>query len=723
MIDNLLSTMMELNIAAGVIIPLVLWLRRPLQQRFGAGAAYLLWALVPLAMLAVLVPARTVVSVAPSPLPVERVALPAPYTEPLASPLAATNLPAVTVPTSPAVNAPQGVSDPAPASPTLSPVLDAHSEQLGAPQVGTGSILMLPAGLWALLIWAAGTGFYASLLMRRQRRYEAAIAPLRPRMMKGVQVWQAPHAETGPALVGVLSPRIVIPADFEQRYADEEQRLILAHEMVHRRRGDPLANGVLAIITCLCWFNPLVHIGATRFRIDQELSCDAAVLTDHPGHRRDYGQALLKEMLTGPALPLGCHWQPHHPLKERLTMLKQMTPNRATRLSGSVCVGALLAGVSTLAWASQPATVTNVAASANAAASVSQGAAPTRLAQYATGPVLVSDQFDVNQVEITNARAIVRILPEARSDYALTIQGNYTPQIDATRRTLKIEGPLPKNNWNCKRNSPAAIANDDDGMVITLRTPMDADVTAGGVIYGEVGQVKNGDLAFMGCGTATLAGATGALDLSLHGSVDADMGDVKGPLDLSLHGSTGLKMGAVGGPLDASLHGSTKLTAGDVAGGADVSVHGSNRTKIGRIAGPLDANLHGSVRLTVASVEGETDASMHGSTRLDIGQQQASLDASLHGSSSIDIDQINARDVEVSANGGSELNLGDGKIDRLEIDLRGGADARFEGYAVNAVVDNNTSNDIYIGRVDKLTQDDDHGRRRGTVITKNGSDR
>ncbi|NUO75599.1 MAG: biotin transporter BioY, partial [Lysobacter sp.] len=56
---EILSALAETALAGSAAIALVLLARRPWRQRFGAGAAYALWAMVPVAMLAVLLPAAT----------------------------------------------------------------------------------------------------------------------------------------------------------------------------------------------------------------------------------------------------------------------------------------------------------------------------------------------------------------------------------------------------------------------------------------------------------------------------------------------------------------------------------------------------------------------------------------------------------------------------------------------------------------------------------------
>lgn len=181
-----------------------------------------------------------------------------------------------------------------------------------------------------LALWLAGALATVTLFALRQRRLPA---------------------DLGPAVIGLLRPRILLPADFAHRYSAEEQALVLAHEQEHLRRRDLPVQAVFAALRCLFWFNPLAHLAAARLRFDQELACDAAVLARHPGARRRYGEALLKTELADFGLAVGCPWQSGHPLKERLTMLKRSLPGAARRRTGLGLVALLAAATSLTAWA------------------------------------------------------------------------------------------------------------------------------------------------------------------------------------------------------------------------------------------------------------------------------------------------------------------------------------------------------------------------------------
>jgi beta-lactamase regulating signal transducer with metallopeptidase domain len=186
--------------------------------------------------------------------------------------------------------------------------------------------------------WAVGAAAMLFAMARAQLRFRKAER----------------RGAAGPAVVGFLRPRIVIPAGFSAEFSAAEQTAILAHERAHLARQDARINAAMALLRCLCWFNPLVHIGAMWLRRDQELACDAAALRHVP--RIDYANALLKSQMRPMALPLGCAWPgAEHPLTERVRLLKAPLPGRARRVAGmgTVLVLTLFAGLG--AWAAQPA--------------------------------------------------------------------------------------------------------------------------------------------------------------------------------------------------------------------------------------------------------------------------------------------------------------------------------------------------------------------------------
>lgn len=367
------------TLASSAAIFLILLLRKPLRQRFGAQAGYALWALVPASALVALLPAP----VAPD-VPLMTFAGVAPDA-------------AKTIPLAVAV---------------------------------TPSIDPMP---WLGVVWLLGIIVCAALFLRQQRRFVRALGSLSPDTDR---TFRAQTTAGCPALVGALRPHIVLPVDFERRYDSAERELILAHERAHRARGDAQVNAFVAALRCLYWFNPLIHLAASRFRFDQELACDAVVIARFPQARRPYADAMLKTQLADLGLPAGCHWQSSHPLKERIAMLKKPLPGRARTALGLGLVVALVAGGSYAAWAAQPAAPADPAPKtipANTASSVSSAVVlhatdisyrrisridypQSAIVENAQGVVYIAVRVAANG-SVADAR-VDSVLPVARTDLA-----------------------------------------------------------------------------------------------------------------------------------------------------------------------------------------------------------------------------------------------------------------------------------------------------------------
>jgi len=265
---------------------LVAALRKPCRRWFGAERAFQLWLLPPLALLA-------------------------------------SQLPHAAATTAP-----------------LPPLVYTITSAVGAAPAQVGAWDDFDWRVGALLLWLAG-GFVvlaqAALAQSRYRRRLRGATPLADARSRR-PVLRAVRADVGPALVGAWCSRIVLPADFDQRYDPTEQALILAHEDAHARRGDGWWCLFMQLLAALFWCHPLAWWALAALRHDQELACDAAVLREHGTQRRSYANAMLKTQSAASALPVGCTWSPRHPLAERIAMLKQRRPGRLRRACGSLAV-------------------------------------------------------------------------------------------------------------------------------------------------------------------------------------------------------------------------------------------------------------------------------------------------------------------------------------------------------------------------------------------------
>ena len=282
MATELFDLLQRLSLASGAATLAVLLLRRPLRAMLGAQLAYAAWLAVPACMLAAALPSLRVTQEVLVDL------MPAPQIAAAAAPLLR------------------------PESPDWTALL--------------------------LALWLAGAGVLAAMFIHAQRRYVATLG----RLSERGGLWFASVPDAGPALLGMLRTRIVVPSDFTTRYEPMEQALIVAHEERHALRGDPFANALAALLQCVFWFNPLMHVAAGRFRFDQELACDAAVMERQPGRTQAYAAAMLKTQDTSAPALAACHWQSSHPLKERIMNLKKPAPAAGRRMAGRLILAGLL---------------------------------------------------------------------------------------------------------------------------------------------------------------------------------------------------------------------------------------------------------------------------------------------------------------------------------------------------------------------------------------------
>ncbi len=99
--------------------------------------------------------------------------------------------------------------------------------------------------------------------------------------------------DTGPTIVGLLRPRVVLPA-WVRAIDSKEQRLILAHEEEHIRAGDARLRFLMTLPLFVFPWNPALWLQRHRLNLAVELDCDRRVIRRMPGHRHAYGNLLLR---------------------------------------------------------------------------------------------------------------------------------------------------------------------------------------------------------------------------------------------------------------------------------------------------------------------------------------------------------------------------------------------------------------------------------------------
>jgi beta-lactamase regulating signal transducer with metallopeptidase domain len=285
--------------ASTLLMLVVLALRGPIARRFGAQAAYLLWLLPALRMVLPRLPeAAAPVRTVPIHIDVARLV---------------------------AATITQHSAAPASALP---------------PAEAAASVDWL---LVSLVLWLGGAAAYLAWQLGRHHRFmSVALEHADPGVSRGgIKVRLSPVV-AGPLAAGIFHRHILLPTDFEQRYNGAEQRLALAHELAHHRRGDLIANGAALIMLALHWFNPVAHWAYRAFRSDQELACDATVLGTAPESRADYGRALIKSARAGMPETAVCALGPATELKRRIKMIAHSTSSRARRIAGAALATVLV---------------------------------------------------------------------------------------------------------------------------------------------------------------------------------------------------------------------------------------------------------------------------------------------------------------------------------------------------------------------------------------------
>ncbi|MEM9375442.1 MAG: M56 family metallopeptidase [Pseudomonadota bacterium] len=324
--------------AVGVLVLFVLIIRKPFARRFGAKAAYLLWAL-PLARF-VTPPLPGNWSLAGA-LGFNRTTAGTPALDSeLAAPAMDHAVPSQSIEIGPNTH-----------TVTVQPDIMVHS----APHAGNSLLeaTLAQAPLILTSVWIVGVVLWLATSVYQQRQFLTLIhADSEPadaetiaeteRIAKQLGLKRVPQVRTsllcsGPLVTGLKNPIVLLPMWFNEDYEAAERRDALVHELMHLKRRDLWAFQMARIIAATQWFNPLAHIALKAFRTDQEAACDADVIRRAKLSPAAYGRTLVKaarlarpsdRRIAAASLTLA------HPIKERLLMMTHPAPSFRSRLIG-----------------------------------------------------------------------------------------------------------------------------------------------------------------------------------------------------------------------------------------------------------------------------------------------------------------------------------------------------------------------------------------------------
>jgi len=288
-----MSWLTDTALYTGLLIALVLVLRRPVARAFGPGLAYALWAL-----------------------PLLRLVLP---------PLVLPAKPAsdVIVVTAAAL---------APAQPVAVEVPAWSAVLAYAPLFETAWL----AGAVIFLLWR----IYSYLTMRRKLLC-GSVAVARQGKVRLIESPGTP----APVAFGVFDKVVALPLGFMTQ-PNPARDLAIAHELQHHAGHDLAVNFAMQPLLALHWFNPLAWMGWRALRRDQEAACDARVLAGRDAATRATYARLITSFAKGPRLalaaPMACPVLGEKSIIHRLRSLTMTEPTKSNRLLGRLLIGAAI---------------------------------------------------------------------------------------------------------------------------------------------------------------------------------------------------------------------------------------------------------------------------------------------------------------------------------------------------------------------------------------------
>lgn len=197
--------------------------------------------------------------------------------------------------------------------PAAAPVVPVEAEvvseePLSAPAAEAGGQAIRFEAL-LLLVWAIGAVVLAVVVVFRGLLYERMlrrtrvavddslsrrVAELSQRMgvRRGVRV-VVTTSSFGPAVCGPWRPRLVLPEEIVSTCPPQDFERILAHELIHIRRGDDLVSVLQIVAQVLWWFHPLVWWTNRQICRERELCCDEETIAGLRCEPHSYAQTLL----------------------------------------------------------------------------------------------------------------------------------------------------------------------------------------------------------------------------------------------------------------------------------------------------------------------------------------------------------------------------------------------------------------------------------------------
>jgi len=192
-------------------------------------------------------------------------------------------------------------------------ITSAISDTASTMGAGTDSNWTWDGGLnaalpWLVLAWSLGVLLLSVRAWRQWRGLKALV-----RMAEQLPTWQVRVTDMAerfglrrrvtvlcskviatPALVGWMRPVILLPMAVACSFPVAQVELILAHELAHLRRWDPLANLFQVVLETVHFYHPVVHWISRDVRNEREICSDELALSISGGDRHEFVAALAE---------------------------------------------------------------------------------------------------------------------------------------------------------------------------------------------------------------------------------------------------------------------------------------------------------------------------------------------------------------------------------------------------------------------------------------------
>ena len=159
------------------------------------------------------------------------------------------------------------------------------------------------------ILWGIGVVLSGWIIVFRHRKFRQLISSAEPidspdllSRLAGLQAdlgikgnipLKKIDAMISPAVVGWWKPVILLPSELLKTNSADDLKPIIAHELLHIRRGDLTISLLQCLAQVLWWFHPAVWIVNRRINHLREVCCDGEVLHHVKISNTSYAQALL----------------------------------------------------------------------------------------------------------------------------------------------------------------------------------------------------------------------------------------------------------------------------------------------------------------------------------------------------------------------------------------------------------------------------------------------